>query len=99
MAIEQRFCTNHPQRAAIGVCVITKKAICGECSTRYNGVNYSIEGLQILRQREQAQSKSTNKWLIWAAVACLTPLMLFLMYLSYACEAGILAGWLHRDKL
>lgn len=99
MAIQQRFCANHPDRPAIGVCIITQKAICSECSTRYRGVNYSIEGLQILRQREEAAARPKQKWLAWAVVALLTPLMLFLVNLSYTFAAGLLAGWLHRDKL
>jgi hypothetical protein len=57
MAITRRFCENHPDRAAIGVCVITRMAICEECSTRYEGVNYSREGLRILQERRaQAQA-------------------------------------------
>ena len=41
MAIEKRMCAFHPDRLAIGICVETKVPICGECSTRYEGVNYS----------------------------------------------------------
>jgi hypothetical protein len=98
MAIQQRFCVNHPQRPAIGVCIITHKAICSECSTRYQGVNYSIEGLQIVRQREQSQSRPKRRFLHWAILAFLTPATLYLMYLSYLIEANTLIGWLHRDR-
>lgn len=53
MAIERKYCTNHPDRVAIGLCMVTRKPICAECSTRYNGVNYSREGLEILRERRR----------------------------------------------
>jgi hypothetical protein len=39
-------CAQHPDRRAIGVCVVTGRAICAECSTQYRGVNYSKEGLE-----------------------------------------------------
>lgn len=54
----ERTCHNHPDRRAIGACVITGKAICAECSTRYKGVNYSSQGLEILQQRRQASGQA-----------------------------------------
>jgi hypothetical protein len=30
-------CENHPDRSAIGACVICGKPVCDECSTRHNG--------------------------------------------------------------
>jgi hypothetical protein len=97
MAIQKRFCVNHPQRAAIGICVITSAAICGECSTRYEGVNYSKEGLEILhRQRRTSQKKSGR---ILPAVAwVLSPVMLYLLYLGYWAAASILTDMLNRDS-
>ena len=92
MAIQQRFCVNHPDRPAIGICVITQKAICGECSTRYEGVNYSREGLQILQQRraKAAQAGPRHGWALLAASILATPLLLYLMYLCLT----ISADWL-----
>ena len=55
MALERRYCVNHPERMAIGVCVETGKPVCGECSTRYNGVNYSREGLEIMHRRRREE--------------------------------------------
>ena len=51
---------NHPERAAIGVCVITQRPICGECATRIDGVNYSKEGLRILQERRNSSRSKTN---------------------------------------
>ncbi len=69
----RRHCDNHPDRPAIGVCVETGQAICAECSTRYEGVNYSREGLEALKQRRQVEQRgrsTSGRWLVWAAVAC-----------------------------
>ena len=92
-AIQQRFCIHHPQRAAIGVCVITQKPICGECSTRFEGVNYSKEGLRILQQRRAEAEAATRgrgrlQWI--AAGVILTPAALFLTYLGYIVGAETL---------
>ena len=82
MVIRKKFCINHPERPAIGICVITGKAICEECSTRYEGVNYSKEGLEILRtRRARAQVVRwwpDRAWLFFGAA--LSPLMLLLIY-------------------
>ena len=85
MAIEQRTCRNHPERRAIGVCIITGDAICAECSTRYEGVNYSKDGLRILQERRAAQIRSSvsrYRWLIALAIL-MTPVFLYLLYLGY----------------
>ena len=84
MAITQRACTNHPDRQAIGVCVITGQAICAECSTRYEGVNYSREGLRILQERRAAGTQTTqgNRTAALIALLC-SPLLLYMLYLFY----------------
>jgi hypothetical protein len=92
-AVQKRFCINHPQRAAIGVCVMTLKPICGECSTRYEGVNYSREGLRLLQQQRgaaEAVAKGGGKlgWLLLSLV--LTPVAVYLTYLSYIIAAETL---------
>lgn len=52
-----RFCKRHPDRPAIGVCVITGTAICAECSTQYQGVNYSKQGLAQYLEGQRAKAK------------------------------------------
>jgi hypothetical protein len=82
MAIQQRFCIHHPDRPAIGICVITRAPICGECSTRYEGVNYSKEGLEILHRQRKAAAPRRGRippLLAWLAL----PALLYLMYLGY----------------
>jgi predicted nucleic acid-binding Zn ribbon protein len=96
MAIPRRLCVNHPQRPAIGICVITHAAICGECSTRYEGVNYSKEGLEILHRQRGTNQKKTTK-LIPMLAWLLSPVMLYLLYLGYSVLASILTDMLHRD--
>ncbi len=54
MAIQRAVCVHHADRPAIGVCIVTKKHICAECSTRIDGVNYSKEGLAILSENRVA---------------------------------------------
>ncbi|MDH5478431.1 MAG: hypothetical protein OEY50_08870 [Nitrospinota bacterium] len=82
--MEIKHCVNHPDRHAIGVCVITKKPICPECSTKYEGVNYSREGLEELKRRRAQKTRSG----IWSRAANLAmvaqaPLSFYLLYLCY----------------
>lgn len=83
MAIERRYCRNHPDRIAIGVCVETGKPICGECSTRYNGVNYSREGLEIMlhRRREALLRRGVRIPRLVAAAVVMFGVAFFAYYL------------------
>ena len=90
MEIQQRYCVHHPDRPAIGICVVTKQAICGECSTRYEGVNYSKEGLRILQEQRRAQEKGVGRISGKAALAVLAPGLLLLVYFYYYALVGLL---------
>lgn len=85
MAIKKKTCVNHPERPAIGVCVITKRPICAECSTRYEGVNYSKEGLRILQQRRAAAARKVGFLNRMAGILAvlLSPVFFYLLYLFY----------------
>jgi len=85
MAIERRFCHHHPDRPAIGVCVVLGIPICAECSTRYEGVNYSREGLRILQERRGLEAAHRPRWRRLSAVVSfvLAPVLFYLLYLSY----------------
>lgn len=99
MVIEKRFCTNHPQRIAIGVCVMTGKAICGECSTRYEGVNYSKDGLALLQKQRAAAEKgrrSRKRLLANLLVWVLSPLLIYMMYYGFVETGNFLATVLHE---
>jgi hypothetical protein len=99
MAMQQRYCTNHPQRLAIGVCVMTQRPICSECSTRYEGVNYSREGLQLLQaQRQAALAKGSWIQSLLSVMGWIgSPLLLYLIYLSYRASADVLMNLLHGE--
>lgn len=89
MALSRRNCMNHPERAAIGVCVITQNPICGECATRIDGVNYSKEGLRILQERRNTfRSKVDWKSRLFV-MACMiaVPFSAVLLFQFY--EAGL----------
>ena len=43
-------CFLHPERKAIGLCVLCRTPICSECSTRVDGINYCQSCLSTLRQ-------------------------------------------------
>jgi hypothetical protein len=96
MAIEQRYCVNHPQRAAIGICVMTRKPICGECSTRYEGVNYSREGLELLRKQRAESLRKHGGFPVALVVGVLgVPVAAYLLYLAYLTSANAIMGLLH----
>lgn len=84
MAVEKKMCVNHPERPAQGICVMTRNPICSECSTRYEGVNYSREGLELLKQQRLAKSRDGAKrgllkYCLWLAF----PPSVLLMYAVY----------------
>lgn len=85
MVIRKQACSFHVDREAIGVCVITKKPICAECSTRYEGVNYSKEGLRILKERraEAVQTAPNSNRLIAGLCLFATPILLYMVELFY----------------
>ena len=97
MSIQRRFCKNHPDRPAIGVCIITQEAICSECSTRYEGVNYSREGLRILQERRRSNAKPQGKMLLTIPLLVLAPFMLLLVYWSYYSLFEMLMSLTHRE--
>lgn len=41
-------CANHPRREAIGICVACRKQVCGECTTKVDGINYCVSCLASL---------------------------------------------------
>ena len=95
MAIERRNCINHPERLALGVCVETGNPVCGECSTRYNGVNYSREGLEIMHRRrreELARSSGVRLPLFLAAGVCMT----VVTWALYTLLGRFLSEWLRN---
>lgn len=83
MAIKRQMCVSHPDRPAIGVCVITQQPICPECSTRYEGVNYSKDGLRILQARRATVGghKSDTGWVILAWI--FSPALLLALFGFY----------------
>jgi hypothetical protein len=92
MALQRQSCVNHPDRAAIGVCFVTKKPICAECSTRYEGVNYSKEALEILRQERAAAAKESGsrRGMLALLMICLSPLLLYAHYLFFNLASSML---------
>lgn len=97
MPIQRRFCKNHPDRPAIGVCVITSDPICGECSTRYEGVNYSREGLRILQERRRASEAPRRSMLHTTLLLLASPLLLVLVYWNYYSLMAILISLTHWE--
>ena len=75
---------------------MTHIPICGECSTRYEGVNYSSEGLRLLQQQRAAGRGSNSTAMLMSVLAILlSPLLIYLMYLSFAQTADLLIDLLH----
>jgi hypothetical protein len=100
MAIKKSMCVNHPDRPAIGVCVITKRPICAECSTRYEGVNYSKEGLRILQEKRASAAARAGSLprLEDAALILSSPLLLYLLYWFYLVSARSLVDLLRWSE-
>lgn len=104
MAIQQRYCVNDPQRLAIGVCLMTRKAICDKCSTRYEGVNYNREGLLLLQQQRAAAAQraaragAAGRSIATLLGTLLRSAMLYLVYLAYLTSADVVTSMLQRGQ-
>jgi hypothetical protein len=70
LAQSATVCANHPRREAIGICVRCRTRVCGECTTKVDGINYCVSCLATLagpkRAREEsAQSRSPIVSALW----------------------------------
>ncbi|MFW5878413.1 MAG: hypothetical protein ACOCVR_01210 [Myxococcota bacterium] len=63
-------CTNHPDRAAIGVCVLCRKPICIECSTPMAGIHRCADCLAGLERDTSSQPRAASAAhpLVWAMI-------------------------------
>lgn len=41
-------CVNHADREAIGVCVKCRRRVCGECTTKVDGINHCVSCFEAL---------------------------------------------------
>jgi len=70
-------CANHPRREAIGICVACRKQVCGECTTKVDGINYCVSCLAKLAgpdRREQASAAEASPigGALWLALGTIT---------------------------
>lgn len=96
-----KHCDRHPQRLAVGVCVVTRRAICRECSTQYQGVNYSKEGLEQLLagQRRQQHRRGWLDRLLFILLLAALPLSLYLTYQGFNLSGQMIVDIMHREQM
>ena len=58
----RRSCANHPDRPAHAVCMACRKAVCGECATEWDGINYCVACLAAQRKASR-KGASRLGWL------------------------------------
>lgn len=51
-------CTNHPAREGIGICVVCRRVVCVECSTKIDGVNH-CRGCLASRSAKAAERRTS----------------------------------------
>jgi hypothetical protein len=74
---------------------MTQVPICAECSTRYEGVNYSRQGLAMLKARRAGGERAQGRGPAAALLSVLaTPLLMYLLYQFYIFTAGSLLAML-----
>lgn len=67
-------CANHPRREAIGICVRCRKQVCGECTTKVDGINHCVSCLAELAgpRKERERGVDVGSPLVssfWLAVS------------------------------
>jgi hypothetical protein len=58
----RHLCANHPDRPAHAICMACRKAVCGECATEWDGINYCVSCLAA-RRRSEGTRGSRLGWL------------------------------------
>lgn len=81
-ALKSQFCANHPERAARAVCMSCKKAVCQECATQWEGINYCVQCLRNRREKQTTSSSVPGTILVVAASVILFLLASLLMMWS-----------------
>jgi hypothetical protein len=62
-------CANHPRREAIGICVRCRKQVCGECTTKVDGINHCVSCLaELAGPRKEKASVATQSSPLVASV-------------------------------
>jgi len=66
-------CANHPRREAIGICVKCRTQVCGECTTKVDGINYCVSclaGLAGPRAKAATEVAQSSPWVsgLWLAL-------------------------------
>lgn len=66
-------CANHAEREAIGICIKCKKRVCGECTTKVDGINHCVGCFdelvaQTARDVPAARAESPVAAFVWAAI-------------------------------
>ena len=56
------FCRYHRDRPAVGLCMRCKAPVCGECTTRLEGVNHCHVCLKALGGRQEEKRASGESW-------------------------------------
>lgn len=47
-------CANHPERDAIAICVVCRRAVCETCSTKVDGIHHCTDCLRAAAERERS---------------------------------------------
>ncbi len=61
--IAARTCRNHPDRPALAVCMRCRAAVCGDCTTKLQGVNHCVNCLEKRAEAADATPRSPAAWL------------------------------------
>ena len=64
-------CANHPRREAIGICVRCRTQVCGECTTKVDGINYCVTCLAQLAGPKRAAEHGAVTRSPWIAASWL----------------------------
>lgn len=59
------FCLRHPERHGVARCMACNVAVCQECATRFDGINYCVTCLA----KTRSVQKSKNDWQVRAGLA------------------------------
>lgn len=60
-------CRNHPDREAIGVCVRCRTRVCGECTTKVDGINFCVTCLGSMAKADKPVASAGSGALAYPA--------------------------------
>jgi hypothetical protein len=85
-------CAYHPSRDAIGVCVLCRTRVCGECVTKIDGINHCVRCLDARVSSERRVMKASGAERPWVSILLASAWLVVLTGLAWGSLSVLFEG-------